>query len=207
MKRFQIFLTLPITTKNSKIMIPFSKNRSYRRFYQSEDISTENLRSMVDAARLSPSSRNIQPIKFYICNDRKINDKIFPNLGWAGYLKDWDGPGEGEQPSAYIVLLHDKNISQGYSCDHGIFAQSILLRAVELGFGGCMIATFKEDVLTPLLNLPQHLEIIMVIALGKPKEVVVVDEVKDGDIKYWRDQDEVHHVPKRDLDELIWRAD
>lgn len=187
-------------------MIPFLKNRSYRRFYQSEDISTEDLRSMVDAARLSPSSRNIQPIKFYICNNREMNDKIFPNLGWAGYLKEWDGPSVGEQPSAYIILLHDKSISAGYSCDHGIFAQSALLRAVELGYGGCMIATFKKDILTPLLNLPEHLEIIMVIALGKPKEIVVVDEVKDGDIKYWRDPQQVHHVPKRDLDELIWSA-
>lgn len=185
-------------------MIPFLKNRSYRRFFQNEEITTENLKKMVEAARLSPSSRNIQPIKFYINNKREINSKIFPNLGWAGYLKEWDGPSEGERPSAYIILLHDKDISAGYSCDNGIFAQSILLQAVDLGFGGCMIGTFKKDSLSELLKLPENLEIILVIALGKPKETVIVDVMKNGDFKYWRDQDQNHHVPKRTLEELIY---
>lgn len=185
-------------------MIPFRQNRSYRRFFQNENISEEQLMMMVDAARLSPSSRNVQPIKFYICNDRDMNDRIFPNLGWAGYLKEWDGPVEGERPSAYIILLHDTSVSQGYSCDNGIFAQSILLQAVDLGFGGCMIATFKKDEITQLLRLPKYLTPIMVIALGKPKEVVVIDDIKMGDVKYWRDAGNIHHVPKRTLDELIY---
>ena len=185
-------------------MIPFRQNRSYRRFFQNESISEEQLMMMVDAARLSPSSRNVQPIKFYICNDRDMNDRIFPNLGWAGYLKEWDGPVEGERPSAYIILLHDMSISQGHSCDNGIFAQSILLQAVDLGFGGCMIATFKKDEITQLLRLPKYLTPIMVIALGKPKEVVVIDDIKMGDVKYWRDAGNIHHVPKRTLDELIY---
>lgn len=187
-------------------MIPFRENRSYRRYFQEVNIPEEHLISMVDAARLSPSSRNIQPIKFYICNDREINSQIFPNLGWAGYLKDWDGPADGERPAGYIILLHDKDISAGYSCDHGIFAQSILLRAVELGYGGCMIATYKKEALTQLLNLPANLEIILVISLGKPKEVIVIDDVQNGDIKYWRDSEQTHHVPKRKLDELIIKA-
>lgn len=185
-------------------MIPFRQNRSYRRFFQNENISEEQLMMMVDAARLSPSSRNVQPIKFYICNDRDMNDRIFPNLGWAGYLKEWDGPVEGERPGAYIILLHDTSVSQGYSCDNGIFAQSILLQAVDLGFGGCMIATFKKDEITQLLRLPKYLTPIMVIALGKPKEVVVIDDIKMGDVKYWRDAGNIHHVPKRTLDELIY---
>jgi len=185
-------------------MIPFLKNRSYRRFHQEVEISVEELKTMVDAARLSPSSRNVQPIKFFINNNRGMNDRIFPNLGWAGYLKEWDGPSEGERPSAYIILIHDKNISAGYSCDNGIFAQSILLQAVDLGFGGCMIASFRKDGISELLHLPENLDPIMVIALGKPKEVVIVDEIKDGDVKYWRDDMQNHHVPKRTLDELLY---
>lgn len=185
-------------------MIPFKQNRSYRRFFENETISTEQLKTMVEAARLSPSSRNVQPIKFYINGNKAMNDKIFPNLGWAGYLKEWDGPSEGERPSAYIVLLHDTSISQGYSCDNGIFAQSILLQAVELGFGGCMIASFKKDGIAQLLKLPESLVPILVIALGKPKEVVIIDDIKDGDVKYWRDDRQNHHVPKRSLDELLY---
>jgi len=184
-------------------MIPFLKNRSYRRFFQETEITLEELKKMVEAARLSPSSRNVQPIKFFVNNNREVNTKIFPNLGWAGYLKDWDGPMEGERPSAYIILLHDKSVSATYSCDNGIFAQSILLQAVDLGFGGCMIGTFKKEPLTKLLRLPNNLEIILVIALGKPKETVIVEDMKDGDVKYWRDENQNHHVPKRTLDELI----
>lgn len=185
-------------------MIPFIKNRSYRRFYQQEQIPREDLVKMVEAARLSPSSRNVQPFKFFICNDRELNARIFPALGWAGYLKDWDGPQEGERPSGYIILLHDTTISQGYSCDNGIFAQSILLQAVDLGFGGCMIASFNKETISRILNLPAELVPVLVIALGKPKEVVVIDDVKEGDIRYWRDENQVHHVPKRSLDELIY---
>lgn len=186
-------------------MIPFRANRSYRRFYQEKDIPREHLISMVEAARLSPSSRNVQPIKFYINNNREMNAKIFQHLGWAGYLKEWDGPQEGERPAGYVVLLHDKTISATYSCDNGIFAQSILLQAVDLGWGGCIIASINKQELSTLLELPQNLDPILVIALGKPKEKVVVDNAKDGEIKYWREADGTHHVPKRTLEELIWK--
>ena len=188
-------------------MIPFEKNRSYRRFYQNVEIAESDLKKMVDAARLSPSSRNVQPIKFFMCNDKSFNARIFPLLGWAGYLKEWSGPEDGERPSGYIILLHDKNISAGYSCDNGIFAQSILLQAVDLGYGGCMIATYDKPQLSQLLKLPEYLEPILVIAIGKPKEIVVIDDVNNGDIKYFRDEQQVHHVPKRSLEELIYRMD
>ncbi len=185
-------------------MIPFEKNRSYRRFYEDVTIPEIDLRKMIDAARLSPSSRNVQPIKYFISAGAELNKKIFKTLAWAGYLKDWGGPKEGEQPSAYIIQLHDKNIAPGYSCDHGITAQSILLEAVDLGYGGCIIASVKREELSQILNLPADLDIINVLALGKPKETVVIDDIKDGDYKYWRDIDEVHHVPKRSVDELIF---
>lgn len=183
------------------------KNRSYRRFYQDTEIPMEHLELMVEAARYSASSRNIQPLKYILCNCREKNEKIFPTLAWAGYLTDWDGPVEGERPSAYIVQLLDKNISATASCDHGITAQSILLQAVELGYGGCIIASVKREALAALLGLPENLEILQVIALGRPKEIVVVDDMADNAYKYWREADGTHHVPKRRLDELIVRID
>jgi nitroreductase len=185
-------------------MIPFEKNRSYRRFYQECEIPEEELLRMIDAARLSPSSRNVQPIKYFISADRKLNERIFGTLAWAGYLKDWDGPAEGERPSAYIIQLHDKDISAGYSCDHGITAQSILLQAVDAGFGGCIIASVKREQLAGILELPEKFDIIQVLALGKPKETVVIEDMKDNDCKYWRDAESVHHVPKRSVKEMVW---
>jgi nitroreductase len=183
------------------------KNRSYRRFDSKVKISYEFLLRWVELARFSASGRNMQSLKFAICNRTSIVDTIFPNLGWAGYLTDWKGPNENERPVAYIVVLHDKSISDNYYCDDGIAAQSILLGAVEDGFGGCLIGTVNKNKVSKLLNLPQNLEILLVIALGKPAEKVVLDDVRDGDIKYWRDDNEVHHVPKRSLDEMVYKYD
>lgn len=180
------------------------KNRSYRRFHQEVAIERETLRELVDLARLSASALNLQPLKYILSCEPQKNAKIFPHLGWAGYLKDWPGPSEGERPSAYIIILGDTEISRSFGCDHGIAAQSILLGATEIGLGGCMIATVNKQELSKAIGIPPRYEILLVIALGKPKEKVVIEPVgPDGNIKYWRDSQGVHHVPKRALDEII----
>ncbi len=181
-----------------------TKNRSYRRFHQEASVSTEILRELVDLARLSPSAANRQPLKYFLSNTPEINSKIFPCLAWAGYLTEWPGPEEGERPAAYLIMLGDFKITNIFLCDHGIAAQSILLGAAEKGLGGCIIGSVNRDKLRENLELPSHLEILQVIALGKPKETVIIDPLAiDGNIKYWRDQHGVHHVPKRALDDLI----
>ena len=180
------------------------KNRSYRRFYQNVTIDKETLRELVNLARLSPSGANMQPLKYFLSSDPGTNSLIFPHLGWAGYLKDWPGPAEGERPSAYIIILGDKEIKQSFATDQGIAAQSILLGATEKGLRGCMIGSVKKDEVSAALNIPPRYETLLVIALGKPKETVVLEEVgPDGNIKYWRDEKSVHHLPKRSLDEII----
>lgn len=179
------------------------RNRSYRRFYQETEISDKDLLTIADAARLSPSGKNIQALKFLLSNDRKLNGRIFTTLAWAGYLTDWDGPEEGERPSAYIVQLLDTDLAANIMCEDGITAQSMLLQAVELGYGGCIIAAVKRKELKDILNLPDNLVIRNVIALGKPKETVVIEEMDNGNFKYWRDADGVHHVPKRKLEDIV----
>lgn len=180
-----------------------TKNRSYHRFQQSEPISREQLRSLVDLARLSPSAANLQPLKFIISNDNSRNDSIFSCLMWESYIKNWPGPGEGKRPAAYIVILGDTSITKDFGCDHGIAAQSILLGATDMGFGGCMMINIQQDRLKELLKIPGHYNILMVVALGVPRERVVVIDAKDGNIKYWRDINKVHYVPKRPLEEII----
>jgi nitroreductase len=180
------------------------KNRSYRRFYEDVAIDLETLRELVDLARLSASASNMQPLKYILANGPEKNARIFPHLGWAGYLRDWPGPAEGERPAAYIIILGDKNIRKDFGCDHGIAAQSILLGATEKGLGGCMIGSVIKPELQKALDIPAHHEILLVIALGKPRETVVLETVgPDGNIRYWRDDEDVHHVPKRPLDEII----
>jgi nitroreductase len=180
------------------------KNRSYRRFYQDHPIDRETLTELVDLARHSASGNNLQPLKFFLSADEETNAIIFPHTRWAGSLKDWDGPAEGERPSAYIIILGDKDITDSFGVNHGIAAQSILLGATERGLGGCMIGSVQRVALHRELGLANHLHILLVIALGKPKEKVVIDPVgPDGSITYWRDEDSVHHVPKRSLEELL----
>lgn len=187
----------------TKVLDLIKKNRTYRRFYQEAEVPREELLRMVEAARFSPSSRNIQPMKFLICNDREMNARIFGTLGWAGHLPEWPGPQEGERPSAYIVILLDKRIAATSSCDHGIVAQSMLLQAVEAGYGGCMIASIKRESLARVLQLDECMDILLVIALGKPKEEVVTDDLVNNEYKYWREENGRHHVPKRTLEELL----
>ncbi|RLD10144.1 MAG: nitroreductase [Chlamydiae bacterium] len=182
------------------------RNRSYRRFDNSHKIPYDSLRELIDFARLSPSGANLQSLKFIISNSSETNLKVFPQLAWAGYLKDWDGPIEKERPSAYIIILGDKNIKNDFSCDCGIAAQSILLGATEKGLGGCMIGSIKREELAEELSIDFQFEILLVIALGKPVETVQIEETKSpDDIKYWRDEKNIHHVPKRSLNEIILR--
>ena len=179
-------------------------NRSYRRFYQEEKINEETLKELVDLARCSASGANRQPLKYMLSCDTKKNAKVFECLHWAASLKDWPGPSEGEKPSAYIVILCDTEISKNPGCDHGIAAQSILLGATDMGFGGCMLGAVDRDDLRKAFDIPERYEILLVVALGKPREKVVLETVGgNGDVTYYRDNESVHHVPKRKLEDII----
>jgi nitroreductase len=180
------------------------KNRSCRRFHQDRPVALDTLKKMVDLARLSASSANQQPLKYILSTADETNRRIFTCLGWAGYLKDWRGPEEGEQPSAYIVILGDTGIAGHFDCDHGIAAQSIMLGARDRGLSGCMIGSINRNKLRDALNIPAQHKILLVLAIGEPKEEIVIEAMGPGDsIKYWRGADGVHHVPKRSLEDII----
>lgn len=180
------------------------KARSYRRFQQTFPISEATLRELVDLARQSGSAANRQPLKYVLSWQAERNAAIFPTLAWAGYLKEWGGPKEGERPSGYIIMLGDRDIAQSFQYDAGIASQSIMLGAAEKGLGGCLIGSIDRVALRSKLAIAEKFEILLVIALGKPSETVVLEPLAaGGDIKYWRDEKDVHHVPKRALDDII----
>lgn len=184
-------------------------NRSCRRFDALHALDEGLLRNLVDHARHSASAGNLQPLKYVLSHEKAMNEKIFSSLAWAAYLTDWKGPQEAERPTGYIVMVGDTAIAKNFRCDHGIAAQSILLGAREQGLGGCMIAAFDQKRLRKILFLDQgsdnsRYEILLVVALGKPVESAVIHDLEPGgDIRYFRDANGVHHVPKRTLDEII----
>lgn len=179
--------------------------RTFRRFDENIAVSSDTLASLVDLARMSASAANRQPLKYILVTDPEVRKSVFPCLAWAGYLADWEGPAPGERPAAYIIILGDREITASYNVDPGIASQSIMLGATEAGLGGCIIASVKKERLRTELDIPNSLDILLVIALGKPAEKVVVETLVDNNVKYWRDEEGVHHVPKRTLEEIILR--
>lgn len=181
-----------------------SRTRSYRRFYESHALSPAILEDLVDTARLTASASNLQPLRYILCTDPEMNARIFPLLSWAAHLQDWPGPERGERPAGYIVMLGDALHAQTAAWDMGVAAQTIMLGAMELGLGGCMIASVHKNELSKLLQAPEGFDVLLVIALGKPKEKVVLEQMRpDGDVRYWRDEKGTHHVPKRALESII----
>lgn len=184
-------------------------NRTYRRFYQEIKIPFEDLLSFVELARLSSSPKNRQSLKYYLSNEEETNIKIFKTLSWAGALPNWKEPKNGERPSAYIIVLEDNSIlpkveKSYHEAASGIVAQSITLGATEKGLGACIIAAIKRKQLKEQLNISKHLDILLVLAIGKPKEKVIITEMpEDGNYNYWRDKNKNHYVPKRSLEEIV----
>ena len=182
------------------------QNRSYRSFDGSYEISKETLTDLIDCARFTPSSVNMQPFQYFISYKPKTNDVIFPLTAWARLLRGFDGPAPGHRPTAYIVICTDKTIGpnvERFRTDVGIVAQTIMLAAVEKGLGGCMIGNYNKEDLAAALHLPENLYPSLILAIGKPDETITLTELeKGGDTKYYR-VDGKHYVPKRKLEDIV----
>ncbi len=183
------------------------KNRSYRGFDHSRKVTREELLEMVDCARLSASSVNKQPLKYFLAYEPEVVEAIQPITKWGRALPDMVLPHPGKEPTAFIVICLDKSISDNekvFTRDMGIVAQSILLSAVDQGLGGCMIGNFSRNVLRETISLDDELEPLLVIAIGKPDEEIVLTELpEDGSTAYYRDENDVHYVPKRALEDIV----
>lgn len=180
--------------------------RTYRRFDEDVRMTEEELRELVDLGRMTAFSANSQSLKFAIYHTREDAARIYPSLIWAAALKDWDGPVEGERPAAYIVILSDLTMGPKRAIESGITAQTMMLGAVEKGYGGCMLGSVQRAKLAETLGIDQErYSIELVLVLGKPKEEVKVVPVgENGDTTYYRDENQVHYVPKRSLEDVLY---
>ena len=182
-------------------------NRSYRRYDERYRVSHEDLMDIVDHARLSPSAKNGQVLKFYLATESDLVAKIQRHTEWAGLLSHLNLPREGERPTGFIVILHDLSLEPRIAKsqnDVGIVSAVMTLAATEKGLGCCMIGSYSGKGLKEDLNLQEHLAPVFVLALGKPNEKIVLTEApEDENVAYYRDNNDIHYVPKRKLEDIV----
>lgn len=178
--------------------------RTCRRYRTDRAVPLATLRELVDLARLTASAANKQPLRYVLSHTPERNARIFPHLRWAAYLTDWDGPEPAERPAAYVVILGDREVAPQVRWDDAIAAYTLMLAAAERGLGACIFASIARDELRAALAIPERYEILLAVSLGEPAEEVRLEEIgPGGDVRYWRDRDRIHHVPKRRLDDVI----
>lgn len=181
-------------------------SRSYRSFDESVKISPAQLADWVDCVRYAPSSINLQMLKFCAVTDETLCARLLGGTRWAGKIKDQKLPPDGHAPVAYIVICADRSVvptAENFDKDVGICAQTIMLAAAEVGFGGCMIGSFSQSEVKEILGLDENLVPKLVLALGKPDErVELVGEAPDGSVTYYRESG-IHYVQKRDLENIL----
>lgn len=181
-------------------------NRSYRGFDESYTFTKEQMEDFVDLTRYTASSVNAQPLKYYIAYEKDEVELIRPMTRWARALPELDLPHKNHHATGFIIICQDTDISSNlarYQKDIGIVAQTILLSAVEQGLGGCMIGNFTPSEVKEKLNLADNLAPMLIVALGKPDEKIVITDIVDDQINYYRDENDVHYVPKRNLKDII----
>lgn len=181
-------------------------DRSVRRFVENKSVSRETLENLVELTRYCHSGRNAQPLRYVIVTEEEIRDRIYPHLKWAGYFQDWDGPEKGERPSAYLVQCLDTEFGKDCLCDDGLQLEAITLGMTTLGLAGCIIKAFNPAGIAEVLGLDARFKPRYVLAIGYPAEKVVIEDMpieEEADFKYYRTPDGIHHVPKRQLSELI----
>ena len=180
--------------------------RTCRRFYESEPLPEGLLEWLVDCARLSPCAMNAQALRFALVQTPEACASVFPALKLAGAIPH-GGPLPGEHPTGYIVFIGETGErSRLNAIDMGVAAQTMQLGAMSRKIGCCIVLSFDPRVVRDVLELPENLEPLLVLAFGVPKEVRhVVPMPADGSCKYWRDSEQTHYVPKRSLDALIIR--
>ncbi|MCJ7665467.1 MAG: nitroreductase family protein [Actinobacteria bacterium] len=180
-----------------------TSRRTIRKFKQ-EEINPQILKKLVNSGRLAPSAANLQPLEYFVVDDRALKERIFPDLSWAGYIKPAGDPGEGERPAAYIIILADLKINPSPERDIGASAENINLAAEEEGIGCCWIGAFKKMEINKIISIPENLSAELIIALGYPLEKPVSEDIgKGSSIKYYKDGSGVLHVPKRRLEDIL----
>ena len=181
------------------------KRRTIRSLKQ-EPTQTESFKKLIDYARVAPMARNVQGLEFIIIESSETREKLFKLIKFAGSLpEDQRTPEPGREPTAYIIILVNIEIKPSFfDFDIGAAVENILLGAIKYGIGSCWMANINARKIKSLLKVPDQYQVKHVISLGYPDEESFMEPYKDS-YKYWKNPDGTMHVPKRDLEDIIFK--
>lgn len=178
--------------------------RTIRKFLQ-KPIDREVLLKLLNAARLAPSAMNLQPCEYILVTDKALLDEVFSTVKWATYITPRGTPKEGERPVAYIVvLINTKKRAEGGEVDCAAAVENLILAAWGKGIGACWMGSVDRARIKEILDIPDHCKVNSIVALGYKAEQPVVEDVINGDLKYWKDEEDILHVPKRRLEDIVF---
>jgi nitroreductase len=187
-----------------KVYQTIISRRTIRKFQQ-KAISDELLISFIKAASLAPSAANLQPCEYLYCNASAENDRLFPALKWAGYIRPHGDPGPDEKPAAYIIVLTNEEIkSSNAPIDAAAGMMNMILAAWEEGIGSCWLGAIDRARIKEIFQIPEHVTVFGVLALGYPLETPVIEPF-DKTLKYWKDSQGTLHVPKRNIINICFK--
>ena len=176
------------------------RNRSYRGYDSSFVVRDDQLRRIIEVATLCPSARNQQVLRFRPVRGDEAR-AMLSHIRLGGALPELHLPFAGTEPNAFIVICSTVEESKYVDIDLGIVAQSMLLQATEIGLGGICIGAFDHNEVAELLHLPY--KPLLVVAIGKPRERIVLKACNEGDsLTYYREEG-IHYVPKININDLI----
>ena len=190
-----------VVRHNASLETLLKRNRSYRGYDRSHEVTREELVEMVRTVTWIGSGMNAQPLRFRLVTGEAAA-AVHPLVKLGAALPEEHLPHAGEEPSAYIVICAVQPENRVVDMDLGIAAQSILLRATEMGLGGIFILNFNAEALQKALELP--MKPLAVLGIGKPKERIFLMPCREGDsLDYYR-KDGVHFVPKLQVEDLLF---
>ena len=178
------------------------KNRSYRGYDKSFVVRREMLERIVAVNTKIASAKNQQVLRFKLVTKETGADIVLQNMKLGGLLPELHLPFAGTEPEAFIIICSTIPENKFVDIDLGIAAQSMLLKATEMGLGGIMIGAFNKAKITEAFQLPY--EPLLMIAVGKGNEKIKLEPVNAEDkLAYYRDEKGVQYVPKIKWEQLI----
>ena len=176
--------------------------RSIRKF-DGRNIELSLLKQIVDTARYAPAAANIQPLMFAVVNTKEKCNEIFPHTHWAKLLGERGTPKNGEEPTAYIIVMSNKEKRMNMEADAAFAVENMVLAAWNMGIGSCILGAINKAEIGKIVNIPQNYEINYAVALGYPAQQSVAEDAEDS-VAYYMDDDDKVHVPKRKLDDVMY---